>query len=172
MRTFLDTALNSDKPSEFDFSWIPEVNALMDCPQDPIHHPEGNVYNHTLLVLDEAAKVRDCAENPFAFMLAALCHDFGKPAVTEFNEAKGRFTSYNHDAVGALIAEEFVRRIYGDEELCGYVNNLVALHMKPTLYAKNGAREKKWQKLFKSCVSVNDLLLLSACDRRGRRETP
>ena len=38
--------------------WFPEVKALIGVPQDPDHHPEGDVWNHTMAVLDAAAGMR------------------------------------------------------------------------------------------------------------------
>ena len=42
--------------------------------QSPVHHPEGNVWNHTMLVVDEAAKRRAESKDPAALMWAALLH--------------------------------------------------------------------------------------------------
>ena len=62
--------------------WFPEVQALIGVPQEPKFHPEGDVWNHTVLVLDRAAALRAQAEHPRELMFAALCHDFGKPDTT------------------------------------------------------------------------------------------
>ena len=48
--------------------WFPEVQQLIGVVQSPLHHPEGDVWNHTMLVLDEAAKLRGDAENPLGFL--------------------------------------------------------------------------------------------------------
>jgi len=63
----------------------PEVDALAGCPQDPAVHPEGDVFIHTGMVLDEARKLIDDLPRPkqIAVMLGALGHDFGKPATTK-----------------------------------------------------------------------------------------
>src|SRR5581483_2939016 len=57
------------------------------CPQEPGWHPEGDVWTHTLLVVDEAARVasRDglAPDDRVVLVLAALCHDLGKPETTE-----------------------------------------------------------------------------------------
>ena len=70
--------------------WIqgyPELAALEGCPQDPRWHPEGDVWTHTLLVTDEAARIagRDnlSMEDRGTLVLAALCHDLGKPTTTK-----------------------------------------------------------------------------------------
>ncbi len=67
----------------------PELHALRGCPQDPVAHPEGDVFIHTGMVLDEARKLIDDLPRPkqLAVMLGALCHDLGKPATTKIEES-------------------------------------------------------------------------------------
>ncbi len=77
--------LEDEQPSLFfnQFSKLPLfnqyplklLNNLKQTNQSPKHHPEGNVWNHTMLVLDEAAKVKDKSQNKKVFMWAALLHD-------------------------------------------------------------------------------------------------
>jgi tRNA nucleotidyltransferase (CCA-adding enzyme) len=65
--------------------FFPELAAMADTPQDPIWHPEGDVWTHTLMVVDEAAKLRtDDREHNLVLMFAALCHDMGKPLTITF----------------------------------------------------------------------------------------
>lgn len=66
----------------------PELHALSGCPQDPAVHPEGDVFIHTGMVLDEARKLIDDLPRPkqIAVMLGVLCHDFGKPSTTKVEE--------------------------------------------------------------------------------------
>ncbi len=58
---------------------FPELVALINCPQEPEWHPEGDVWTHTLLVIDEARRrINDLARPAqTAIMLGAVCHDFG-----------------------------------------------------------------------------------------------
>ena len=63
---------------------FPELQALVGCPQEPEWHPEGDVWVHTLQVIDQARTRIDDLPRPqqLAIMLGAVCHDFGKPATT------------------------------------------------------------------------------------------
>ena len=65
---------------------FPELKALVGCEQEPEWHPEGDVWVHTLLVVDEARKRIAALDYPqqVAVMLGAVCHDFGKPSTTAF----------------------------------------------------------------------------------------
>lgn len=84
--------MKSDKPSIFFTvlremdqldTWFPEIKSLIGIEQEKLYHPEGDVWNHTMLVLDLAAQLRDQAEHPLGFMLSALCHDLGKITATK-----------------------------------------------------------------------------------------
>lgn len=79
---------------------FPELEALEGCPQEPDWHPEGDVWTHTRLVVDEARLVVDKLDRAgrTTVMLAALCHDLGKPATTRLVD--GRIRSLGHDRAG------------------------------------------------------------------------
>jgi len=89
----------------------PEIHALIDCPQDPIAHPEGDVFIHTGMVLDEARKLIDDLPRPkqIAVMLAALCHDMAKPYTTKVEN--GRIKARDHETSGVTIADQFLERL-------------------------------------------------------------
>ena len=70
--------------------WFTELKDTIGIPQHEEKHQEGDVCKHTMMVLDEAAKIRDKSENPLALMLACLCHDFGKVICSE--KGKDGFT--------------------------------------------------------------------------------
>ncbi|GIU80971.1 MAG: multifunctional CCA protein [Pyrinomonadaceae bacterium] len=119
---------------------FPELEALIGCPQDPEWHPEGDVWTHTLLVIDEARKLIDDLPYPkkVTVMLAALCHDLGKPQTTEFIE--GRWRSYGHDELGAKLSEKFLDKL-NIHTLEGFpvreqVIQLVRYHLKPGEFHK------------------------------------
>ncbi len=81
--------------------FFPEVEALVGVPQEPDWHPEGDVWIHTMMVLDEAAKLRTgSVDEDLALMYGALAHDFGKPSTTR--TIGGRITSYEHDVKGVF----------------------------------------------------------------------
>ena len=113
--------------------WFPELASLIGLQQDPVFHPEGDVWTHVMTVLDKAAAYRDQASEPFRFMLVPLVHDLGKIETTEV--VNGRIHSYQHEKVGVPIAECFVRRITNDTSIIRYVKNMTELHMRPNMVA-------------------------------------
>ena len=166
--------LRSEKPSVF-FGvlrdtdqlgyWFPEVQALIGVMQDPLFHKEGDVWTHTMMVLDEAAKRRSKASDPYAFMLSALCHDFGKPATTEY--INGRIHSYGHEFKGVGIAAEFLRRLTNDKKITKYVLNMVQYHMKPNTMAAHGSAVKATNRMFDESADPEGLIQLAVADSLG-----
>src|SRR5881296_966464 len=73
---------------------FPELKMLQGCPQEPEWHPEGDVWVHTLLAVDQAKREIDGLpiEKALTVMLAVICHDFGKPSTTALVD--GRIRSY------------------------------------------------------------------------------
>ena len=148
--------------------WFGEVEALIGVEQDPIHHPEGDVWNHTMAVLDAAANLRDQAQKPLYFMLAALCHDFGKVHATQ--KENGRIRSLGHEEAGLPLAKTFLFRLTGEVRLQQYVENMVLLHMRPNLLAAQKSKAKATCSLFDRSVCPEDLLLLAKADHFGKQD--
>ncbi|MDO4797840.1 MAG: HD domain-containing protein [Coriobacteriales bacterium] len=146
--------------------WFGEVEALMALEQDPQHHPEGTVWDHTMMVLDYAATLRDQTSEPLGFMLAALCHDFGKAVTTEV--INGRIHAYGHEIAGLPIVRAFLNRLTSEKRLAKYVLNMVELHMRPNHLVADGARVKSHMKTFDASVCPEDLVLLAKADHFGR----
>ncbi len=132
--------------------------------QSPKHHPEGNVWNHTMLVVDEAAKVKSRSKNPTEFLWAALLHDIGKVPTTK--NKMGKITSYNHDTVGAALAREFLSQFTDDNVFIGEVCGLIRYHMQ-ILYVLNGLPFADIEGM-KRNTDVHEVALLGLCDRLGR----
>lgn len=166
--------IQDDKPSEY-INQLSKTSEFKEYPfslllklksteQSAKYHPEGSVWNHTMMVVDEAAKVREQSMNEQAFMWAALLHDIGKPETTR--NRKGKITSYDHDTQGAIRAEEFLREFTEDEELIRKVITLVKYHMHMLYVLKKlpfGDPKRMLQE-----VDPQEIALLCRCDRFGR----
>ncbi len=173
---FRKLLLGADKPS-IGFRYMQQMGILdtmhpllaqmVGCPQEPRHHPEGDVWNHTLLVVDQAASQKEQASNPEAFMWAALLHDIGKPCVTRINE--NGYTAYGHDTKGEELAIQFMKSLTDNRDLKKEAGALVREHMKPLLlykerkYVSDGALRRLARR-----VNINDILLLAEADHKGR----
>jgi tRNA nucleotidyltransferase (CCA-adding enzyme) len=110
----------------------PELAALGGCPQDTVHHPEGDVWIHTGYVCDQAARIAERVTLPegerVVLFFAALCHDLGKPATTVIGP-RGEPTSPGHAKAGVAPAEAFLERIGASRRVIAPVLALVREHM-------------------------------------------
>ena len=148
--------------------FFPELEALIDVPQDPTWHPEGCVWTHTLMVVDEAAKLRVREEkNDLVLMFGALCHDFGKPETTIWKD--GHWRSPAHDVLGMQPTEKFLRRLTDEASLIEKVKILVREHLRPSMLYND--REKVTPGAIRRLalrVSIPELLLVAEADHFGR----
>lgn len=170
--------LKANKPSIF-FEYARKINLLssifspMDkligVKQEPKWHPEGDVWTHTMIVLDEAAKLREKSNYPIAYMLAAICHDLGK--ITTTRRIHGKIISYNHEnEIG--LTKEFLKNITDNKDLIKSVYILVRNHMRPNILANNNSSDKAVRKLIVATsgklINIYDEILLAKADRMGR----
>lgn len=170
--------LKAKKPSVFFDSlyeceqtkWFKEVYALKGIKQDSKYHPEGDVYMHTMSVLDQAGELFPTGiDNPdryLPFMLSALCHDFGKVNTTEIN-SKGRLCALNHEITGIPIANDFLGRIYNNKGFIKYVDNMIKYHMKAHSCFNNRSKTKTTNLMFDKLLYPKDFILLVYADSTG-----
>jgi putative nucleotidyltransferase with HDIG domain len=112
------------------WSLWPELAVLDTCPQDPIHHAEGDVGTHTRMVVDALVSEPHWQSLPpddqSTLFWAAVLHDVGKPAVTKQDE-EGRISSRGHSRVGASIARQLLwyagSPFAWREVLCGIITH-------------------------------------------------
>ena len=102
--------------------WLPELLEMRGCAQSPEHHPEGDVWVHTRLLLTHL-------RNPSPVLaFSALLHDVGKPR-TSRTEPSGRIRFFGHEGVGARMAEDMLRRLRFSNEEIQAVVACIANHM-------------------------------------------
>ena len=151
--------------------FFPEVEQCIGVQQNPVYHPEGDVFEHTMQVLDCAAMLRDRAQWPLAFMLSALTHDLGKIVATQV-QPDGKITSYGHEVQGLELCERQLRRLTNQTKLIEYVKNMMWLHMRPNVLAQCRSKKKKTRELFDLSVCPEDLILLARADASGKLDKP
>ena len=152
-------------------SIFPELEKLIDCPQEPEWHPEGDVWYHTLLVLDEAARLcqesTEDEETKLIILLSALCHDLAKPAKTIFDD--GRIRSPGHESGGAKPTQKLLERMGIPQRIIDVVIALVKEHLKPyQLYAVREQVSDAALKRLTLRAPVKELCMLAKADSYGR----
>ncbi|WP_038250796.1 CCA tRNA nucleotidyltransferase [Ghiorsea bivora] len=131
---------SSDKPSLGlealqNMGWdklYPELKVMQECPQDNYWHPEGDVWVHTSMVVDEAARLAKerglQGQDKVVLLFAALCHDLGKPLTTAKLD-DGKIVCPNHGAAGVQPSRDFLSRIGAPKWLKQAVIPLVKEHI-------------------------------------------
>jgi poly(A) polymerase len=150
---------------------LPEVSALHGVEQSPDHHPEGDVYRHTLRLLEQLpATVSE------TLALGALLHDIAKPISRR--EEDGRVTFYGHCAIGAEMAVRICQRLRRSRMTWERVEYLVANHLRPVqapdmrlatlkrMFAEDGFDELLALARIDAQASSGDLRYVMFCERR------
>ncbi len=148
----------------------PFVAALAGCPQDPVHHAEGDVWVHTgmvcrALVALEAWRALPADERRILFA-AAVLHDVAKPECTRTDEA-GQISSRGHSRRGAIVARNLLWRMHVPFAQREQVAALVRFHQTP--YFLIDRPDARRLAIEVSQTARCDLLaLLAEADVRGR----
>ncbi len=151
---------------------MPELLPIVGCEQEPEWHPEGDVWTHTLMVVDRARELNGDLDRPrlITVMLGALCHDLGKPSTTAFVD--GRIRSLDHEQAGVEPTVSLLNRlnIHSTDgfDVRAHVIGLVAHHLKPgafrkAAYVSDGAFRRLAQK-----VDLELLARVARADCLGR----
>lgn len=185
--------LKSDKPSigleimrELGIikKYYPELDTLIGVEQDPEWHPEGDVWIHTLMSVDVAAKIvrrakfdeRECLQ----IVLGALCHDLGKASTTRLAPKQGvmRLRSLGHEEAGVEPTRTFCQRLCFGNDINHAAIMAAQEHLKPGMLNRAATKEN-WsedryanavRKLLKRIhpVSWQVLASVAEADYRGR----
>jgi tRNA nucleotidyltransferase (CCA-adding enzyme) len=168
--------------------YYPELAVLEQTPQDAKHHPEGNVWIHTMMVVDESARIAkdprlDLSETEkLELMLGALCHDLGKPSTTK--EVDGHIHSFEHERAGEKPTESLLSKWKFGKEVDRSVVASVINHASPFQFIKpfqelpERIHDEKTLKSFRNSVrrmiekiqpcSWKTLVALCMSDTQGR----
>jgi len=160
--------------------FMPELDALPGVPQDPEWHPEGDVWVHTLMALDQAALLRGSTAqeeshdgdeaDDLALMLGTLCHDLGKPLTTETTD--GRVRSPNHCRAGLAPTESLLTRWRAPHRLVERVLALVDHHLAPAQFVAQRSGPRGYRRLSRNLeragVSLELLTRVARADHLGR----
>jgi putative nucleotidyltransferase with HDIG domain len=118
------------------------------------YHIESDVWTHTMMVCKQAENM------PYEVQIAALLHDIGKPSTRKVNEKNGRVSFYNHDAVGAFMALEILKRpeLELNDKQIARIFNTIALHTQ--IYKLD----------LKQLGAIRDLCLLDNLTKLGKAD--
>lgn len=159
-RLFFDTLLQCDALHVV----FPEVYQLKTALESYRWHPEGDAYEHTMLVLEQAASL----DSNLDVRYACLTHDFGK-GTTPRNQLPKH---YGHDVRGVPVVESFSNRLRVPAKMRDRAMKAARYHM--LLHKLDTLNSKTFVKMFDSMNALNDpysvtlLYCVGVCDERGR----
>jgi poly(A) polymerase len=104
---------------------LPEIAATLACEQSPNFHPEGNVFNHLVLMLKQLP-----ADADTSLSWAALLHDVAKPVTASVDANTGSIHFYEHEKIGAEMAEQILERLKFSRKQIEDVVQAVRCHMQ------------------------------------------
>lgn len=171
---------------------LPEISRLSIVPQEPEYHPEGDVFIHTMQVIDSMADLIRIKNKiiPLSFrlkralMLGALFHDLGKEPKTTVDQT-GRIRSHGHEDAGVPIASDILDRVYKTKNQVAPMDYeslilfLVSDHMKPLLIYKEFLEGKDATKALRRFVNrclendttIEQILMIVEADKLGRNSS-
>jgi len=150
---------------------LPEVARMHGVAQSPDHHPEGDVWEHTLLLLDQLAP-----GVPETLALGALLHDVAKPLCA--GRKGDRITFYGHPTAGATLAVEICQRLRRSRATWERVDYLVRHHLRlvqapemrlatlKKMLGEDGFPELSRLARLDALASSGDLRFVLFCERR------
>lgn len=147
--------------------YFPELHALIDVPQSPQWHPEGDVWIHTMMTVDEMAKLLlDDEKKNLKFMFAILCHDLGKATHTTIEE-DGRIRAIGHEEAGVEPTKSLLYRLTNEHEFIDAILPLVEHHLKPSQFYQGKAKKSAFRRLATK-VNIEELVVVAKADFLGR----
>lgn len=149
--------------------YFPELRAIIDIPQDPIWHPEGDVWTHTMMCINEMAKMTkletDDEKLNEKLLWAILCHDFGKATHTQIKE--NEITAIGHEDAGIEPMRNFMYRLTNEHSLVDAIEPLIVYRSAPSQLYQNGAKSPAIKRLATK-VNIEELVRVARADFLGR----
>jgi len=119
---------------------FPEVKQLQNVRQDPIHHPEGNAYIHTMQVMD---RISESDKRKLELLVAALLHDLGKITKSTEDPETKRIHAKGHEEDSEKMAAIILHKYKFTTNEIKYILAIVKNHMKPHMLVNSDAMRLK-----------------------------
>ena len=146
--------------------YYPELKAIVNVPQSPVWHPEGDVWVHTLMSVDKMATFRTGDKKlDLKLMFGVLCHDLGKATHTQIRP--NRISAIGHEIAGVEPTRQFLYRLTNEHSFIESILPLVEYHMTPSQYFRNGVKDKTIRKL-STKVNIEEIVTVARADFLGR----
>ncbi len=146
--------------------YYPELHALVDVPQSPIWHPEGDVWIHTMMCLDKMVTLKKNNEqHDLQMMFAILCHDLGKATHTQVSSDK--ISAIGHELAGIEPTKTFMYRLTNEHDFIASLLPFVEHHLAPSIYFRGKAKKSTIRRLATK-INIESLVTVARADFLGR----
>jgi tRNA nucleotidyltransferase/poly(A) polymerase len=145
---------------------FPEIARMIDCQHSHKHHQEGDVWNHTKLVVDHLMKHTKDDSRTILFY-AALLHDIGKPLSSTWCPKKSDYTTIQHEKIGSDIAEPILNALGVPIKMRKSIVSLIKHHMLTMSELKDTTILKKADQFKTERISWEVLMDLVFADELG-----
>ena len=147
--------------------YFPELEALIGVVQSPKWHPEGDVWVHTMMCVDEMSLLIDVDEKlSLKMMFAILCHDLGKATHTTVDD-EGRIRAIGHEEAGLEPTKSLMYRLMDEHDFIESLLPLVEHHLKPSQFYAAKSKASAIRRLATK-VNIEELLIVAKADFLGR----
>jgi tRNA nucleotidyltransferase (CCA-adding enzyme) len=135
---------------------FPEVKQLQNVRQDPIHHPEGNAYIHTMQVMD---RISESDKRKLEQLVAALFHDLGKITKSTEDPVTKRIHAKGHEEDSEKMAAKILYKYKFTNDEIKYILMIIKNHMKPHMLVNTDAmRLKHKHGLMRDICTTRDIM--------------
>jgi len=146
--------------------YFPELKAIINVPQAPKYHPEGDVWVHTMMSLDAMVGLIDRKdESALKYLYAILCHDLGKATTTKI--IKGKIRAIGHEEAGVEPTKNLMYRLTNNHSFIDSLLPLVKHHLKPSQFYTGRAKSSAIRRLATQ-VNIKELIIVAKADFLGR----
>jgi len=152
--------------------YFPELQNIIGIPQSPKWHPEGDVWVHTMMCVDEMAHICrldntiTSTQQKLKFLFAILCHDLGKAIATTVDK-NGRIRAIGHEYKGIEPTKSLMYRLSNEHDFIASLLPLVEHHLKPSQFYAAKSKDAAIRRLATK-VNIEELVLLAKADFLGR----
>lgn len=146
--------------------YFPELQSIIDVPQNQKWHPEGDVWTHTMMCVDEMAKLKTGnIKLDEKLLWAILCHDFGKATHTQIKD--DNVTAIGHEEAGIEPMRRFMSRLTNEHKLISDIEPFIRHHLAPSQLYHNGAKSPAIRRL-STKINIEELVIVARADFLGR----
>jgi len=152
--------------------YFPELHALIGVEQSAVWHPEGDVWVHTMMCIDEMANLCSSGcphpDNKYnlRMLFAILCHDLGKATHTTIDD-DGRIRAIGHEEAGLEPTKSLMYRITDEHDFIESILPLVEHHLKPSQFYRGKSKASAIRRLAMK-VNIEELIVVAKADFLGR----